>query len=363
MKNWFNRKTLLFIGAVIALLVAAGMVFFKPLMNTWMNNTVRSAMSKKNVQYADGIYAGLCGTGSPMPDINRAGPCISVLAGGHAFIVDAGEGSARNVLLMNFPIGKTEAILLTHFHSDHISDLGEMELQRWAGGSNKTPLDVIGPTGVEQVVAGFNLAFGLDAGYRVAHHGPAVMPPTGAGAVANPFELSAEYNASVVVFDEDGVKITAFKVDHRPVEPAVGYRFDYKGRSLVISGDTVYSESLLEQAQGVDMLFHEALNVNMVNMMNQNADVNGSPSIGNITHDIPSYHSTPEDAAKIAGLAGVKQLVYYHIIPPLPSPILKNMFLGDAKDYFSGPITMGEDGMLFFLPANSDKIEMKDLFK
>jgi ribonuclease Z len=103
--------------------------------------------------------------------------------------------------------------------------------------------------------------------------------------------------------------------------------------------------------------------VNMVNMMNQNADVNGSPSIGKITHDIPSYHSTPEDAAKIAGLAGVKQLVYYHIIPPLPSPILKNFFLGDARSYFSGMITMGEDGMLFFLPANSDKIEMKDLFK
>jgi ribonuclease Z len=363
MKRWFNRKTGLVLGLIILAIVVAGGLFFKPLMNTWMNSIVRSAMSKKNVQYEDGIYAGLCGTGSPMPDINRVGPCVSVLAGGHAFIVDAGEGSTRNVSLMNFPIGKTEAILLTHFHSDHISDLGEMELQRWAGGVNQTPVTVIGPTGVEQVVEGFNLAYQLDAGYRVAHHGPAVMPPTGAGAVASPFELSDEYNASVVVFDEDGVKITAFKVDHRPVEPAVGYRFDYKGRSLVISGDTVYSESLLEQAQGVDLLFHEALNVNMVNMMNQNADVNGSPSIGNITHDIPSYHSTPEDAAKIAGLAGVKQLVYYHIIPPLPSPVLKNFFLGDARNYYTGPITMGEDGMLFFLPANSEKIEMKDLFK
>jgi len=166
-----------------------------------------------------------------------------------------------------------------------------------------------------------------------------------------------------VVFDQDGVKITAFKVDHRPVEPAVGYRFDYKGRSLVISGDTVYSESLLEQSQGVDLLFHEALNETMVNMMNANAEVNNSPTIGQITHDIPSYHSTPEDAAKIAGAAGVRQLVYYHIIPPLPSPILKNFFLGDARNYYTGPITMGEDGMLFFLPANSDKIELKDRFK
>ena len=145
MKRWFNRKTGLVLGLIILAIVVAGGLFFKPLMNTWMNSLVRAAMSKKNVQYEDGIYAGLCGTGSPMPDINRAGPCISVLAGGHAFIVDAGEGSTRNVSLMNFPIGKTEAILLTHFHSDHISDLGEMELQRWAGGVNQTPVTVIGP--------------------------------------------------------------------------------------------------------------------------------------------------------------------------------------------------------------------------
>ncbi|RPH58762.1 MAG: MBL fold metallo-hydrolase, partial [Chloroflexi bacterium] len=329
----------------------------------WMNSLVRSTISSNNVQYEDGLYAGLCGTGSPMPDINRAGPCVIVLAGEHFFIVDAGSGSARNIRLMKFPIGQTDAILLTHFHSDHISDLGEMELQRWAGNANQTPIEVIGPAGVEQVVEGFNLAYQLDSGYRVAHHGPETMPPTGAGGVARPFELSDAPNASAVVFDQDGVKITAFKVDHRPVEPAVGYRFDYKGRSLVISGDTVYSESLLEQSQGVDLLFHEALNETMVNMMNANAEVNNSPTIGQITHDIPSYHSTPEDAAKIAGAAGVRQLVYYHIIPPLPSPILKNFFLGDARNYYTGPITMGEDGMLFFLPANSDKIELKDRFK
>ena len=350
-------------GVVVALLAVAGVVFFKPLANAWMNSVARSTMIKKNVQYADGLYAGLCGTGSPMPDINRAGPCITVLAGEHSFIVDAGSGSARNVRLMKFPIGQIDAILLTHFHSDHISDLGEMELQRWAGSANQTPVEVIGPAGVEQVVEGFNLAYQLDSGYRVAHHGPETMPPTGAGGVARPFELSDAPNASVVVFDQDGVKITAFKVDHRPVVPAVGYRFDYKGRALVISGDTVYSDSLLEQSHGVDLLFHEALNETRVNMINANADVSNSPTTGQIMHDIPSYHSTPEDAAKIAAAAGVKHLVYYHIIPPLPSSILKNMFLGDARDFYKGPITMGEDGMLFYLPANSDKIEMKDLFK
>lgn len=335
----------------------------KPIIKAVLQPLIRSAMAERNVQFEDGLYAGLCGSGSPLPDFRRAGSCIAVLAGKHFFVVDAGEGSTRNVLLMNLPLITADAILLTHFHSDHIADLGEMMLQRWAGGANKTPVDVIGPIGVERVVEGFNLAYQLDAGYRVAHHGAETMPPTGAGGIAKPFALSDDSNASVVVFDQDGVKVTAFKVDHRPVEPAVGYRFDYKGRSVVVSGDTVYSESLLEYSKGADVLFHEALNADMVQLMNENAGLVNSPSIKKVTHDIPSYHTTPEDAAKIASAAGVKHLIYYHTIPPLPSLILKNLFIGDAKKYYRGPITLGEDGMLVFLPANSDRIELKSVLR
>jgi ribonuclease Z len=335
----------------------------KSISSAIMQRIVRSAFLRRKVHYENGIYAGLCGTGSPLPDVHRAGACIAVLAGGHCFIVDAGEGSAKNVLLMKFPLGKADAILLTHFHSDHIADLGEMELQRWMGGSNRKPIDVIGPTGVEQVVQGFNLAYRLDSRYRVAHHGPETVPPTGAGGIAKPFVLAAEPNASLVVFDQDGVRITAFKVDHRPVEPAVGYRFDYQGRSVVISGDTVYSESLLEHARAADVLFHEALNQKMVQMMNANAGLANSPSMGKITHDIPSYHSSPEDAAKVAASAGIKHLIYYHIIPPLPSPILARLFFGDARKYFHGPISLGKDGMLIFLPVNSTQIKIKNILK
>lgn len=363
MKNRLNRKTFGIIVLLVVVIAGVGVVFYKPIENAVMQQIVQALMTKRNVHFEDGITVGLCGTGSPMPDVNRAGPCIAVVAGAHFFIVDAGEGSTKNVLLMKMPIGKTDAILLTHFHSDHIADLGEMELQRWVGGSNKTPLSVIGPTGVEQVVQGFNLAFQLDDGYRVAHHGPETVPPTGAGGVAMPFELSAEPDASTIVYNQDGVKITAFKVDHRPVVPAVGYRFDYKGRSIVISGDTLYSESLLEHARGADVLFHEALNPVMVQLMNDNSGETGSPSLAKVTHDIPDYHSTPEDAAKVAAGAGVKHLVYYHIIPPLPSPILNDLFLGSARNDYPGPITMGEDGLVVFLPANSDKIEIKNLLK
>jgi ribonuclease Z len=334
-----------------------------PLVQPLLSRLVRYVMTKRQVHFEDGLYVGLCGTGSPLPDINRAGSCIAVLAGQQFFIVDAGQGSARNVLLMNLPLRNTNAILLTHFHSDHIADLGEMMLQRWAGGANPTPVKVLGPSGVEQVVQGFNQAYQLDAGYCVAHHGPETMPPTGAGGFAQPFELAAEPDAAAVIFEQDGVKITAFRVDHRPVEPAVGYRFDYKGRSVVVSGDTVYSASLLIQAKGADILLHEALNRTMVQLMHANADVASSPSLGRITHDIPSYHATPEDAARIAAAAGVRHLIYYHIIPPLPLRLLKTFFLGEAKQHYKGSITLGEDGMLVFLPANSEQITIKNVLK
>lgn len=344
-----------FIAAGAAL---CGFVFREPLSRAFVAYIVKSKMEKPLPFQEDGLHAGLFGTGAPMPDIRRAGPSVGIVAGPHFFIVDAGSGSTRNVRLMNFPIGKLDALLLTHFHSDHISDLGEMELQRWSGG-NEAPLDVIGPRGVESVVEGFNQAYRQDAAYRVAHHGPLTMPPSGSGGIARPFDLGPESDASAVVFERDGVRITAFKVDHRPVDPAVGYRFDYKGRALVISGDTAYSPSLIEHAKGADVLFCEALNGSMVKAINENAS---SSSTKKITADIPSYHSTPEEAAKMAQAAGVGRLVFYHIIPPLPSPILRNLFLGDAKKHYTQSIVMGDDGMLISLPANSKTISIKRLF-
>ena len=320
-------------------------------------------MSKNRLQLEDGLHAFLIGTGSPLPDINRAGPCIAVMAGNKIFVVDAGEAAARNIMLCGINIGKVNALFLTHFHSDHIAGLGEMMLQRWAGGSNSKPLPVFGPTGVEQVVEGFNMAYKLDDGYRVAHHNAQVFPPSGAGGVAITFPLGDEPDASTVVLDSDGVKITAFKVDHFPAVPAVGYKFEYKGRSLVISGDTKYSESLAKQAVGVDLLLHEALNRRLVALIDKFSYLSKSPSTSNIMEAIPTYHSTPEDAARIAQKDHVGKLVLYHIIPPIPTPLYDGFFLGDAKKYYDGPITVGVDGMLISLPANSKAIETKYLLK
>ena len=348
---------------VIAVVALAAVIFARPILTAMATNLIKQRFISQSVKWDDGLYAGLAGSGGPFPDIKRAGPCVVVRAGGRLYIVDAGQGAARNVALMGFLMGKVDAVLLTHFHSDHIADLGEIMMQRWVGGSNTKPLDVIGPTGVETVVEGFNRAYSLDDGYRVAHHGEATAPPSGAGGTARPFNLSAADDAAVVVIDDGGLKVTAFKVNHTPVSPAVGYRFDYKGRSLVISGDTLPCESLTKQARGADVLFQSALQPATVRLLHDQAGLSSVPSLAKITEDIPGYHSSPEDAAKTAGAAGVKQLVLYHVTPPIPHPLLNNIYLGDAGKYYSGPITIGEDGMLFSLPANSGKISVSNPLK
>ena len=304
----------------------------------------------------DGLHVGLCGAGSPMPDPTRAGPCVVVLAGQRLFVVDAGAGGTKNLALMNLPPGRVNGIFLTHFHSDHIDGLGELMLQRWANGSWTTPVPVYGPTGVDQVVAGFMAAYSLDRGYRIAHHGEKVVPPGGFGGAPHPFASGPDL-PDVVLIDDGGLKVTAFPVHHNPVEPAVGYRFDYKGRSVVVSGDTAPSPRLEAAAKGVDVLAHEGLAPNLVAVQHQAAVTAGRTSLANITHDILSYHTSPEAAAAIAQRAGVRYLLFEHIIPPVPMEALEGPWLGRSRQIFKGTIRVGQDGDLISLPAGTTEIK------
>ena len=307
----------------------------------------------------DGLHLALCGTGSPLPNRNRAGPCTVVIAGKSMFVVDAGEGSARNISLMGLPNGQIRALFLTHFHSDHIDGMGPMMLLRWTGANHKSPLPVYGPTGVDGVIAGFNAAYAADNGYRTAHHGIVNTPPEAAGATAMAF---GDPDRPVVVYEADGLKVTAFRVDHRPVHPAVGYRFDYKGRSIVLSGDTAPSKSVEGAARGADLLVHEALEPAMVDELVRGLAKSGRKQTSEIMHDILDYHASPAQAAASAKAAGVKMLVLSHIVPPLPSSYFNAAFLGDAKKRFDGPIIIGEDGQYFSLPAGSKEIERGSWF-
>lgn len=268
----------------------------------------------------DGLHLALCGAGGPMPAPNASGACVAVVAGERVFVVDAGTDGARNLIRMGYPIGRVEGVLLTHFHSDHVDGLGELGTLRWVSVANTSPLPVYGPAGVTEVVEGFNRAYGHDKGYRQAHHGDTVAPVRGFGLEARPFSTPP---AGVLhtVLDEGGLTIEALRVDHDPADPAVGYRFTYKERSLLITGDTSQSDNIRQFASGVDLLVHDALATNVVAMMHEVAVEQGNTALAKVTLDIPDYHATPKEAAETARDAGVQHLLYYHITPPLVSDL------------------------------------------
>ncbi len=305
----------------------------------------------------DGLHVGLCGAGSPFPDDLRSGPCTAVVAGRRLFIFDSGSGASRNLARMRLNAGQIEALFLTHYHSDHIDGLGELMLQRWIQRTAQQPLPVYGPAGLEQVLQGFNEAYTLDKGYRTAHHGAAVAPPEGFGGTARPFDLPAGSGRQVLLSEPD-LEIVAFAVDHGPIHPAVGYRIRYKDRSVVISGDTSKSAAVARESQGVDLLVHEALSPQLLALLEQGLARAGRKNLAQIMHDVLNYHTTPEEAAEIAQAAGVKALVFNHIVPPLPLSALEPVFLQRAGQIYAGPLRIGADGDWFSLPAGSRAVEM-----
>jgi ribonuclease Z len=309
--------------------------------------------------FEDGLHLSLCGAGGPLPAPNASGPCVAVVAGKSLYIVDAGTDGARNLGRMGFQPGNIKGVFLTHFHSDHIDGLGEMATLRWAGGGNDLPLPVYGPTGLVRVTNGLNQAYAQDFAYRNEHHGDLVANLSGAGLEARPFD-KPELGELRLVLEEGDLKVEALTVQHSPVDPAVGYKFSYKGRTLVITGDTAQSDNIVELSKGVDLLVHEALAPNLVMMMNAAAKKLGNEVMAKVTIDILDYHASPVEAAETARDADVGHLLYYHIVPPLIFPGQEALYLNGAEDIFRD-YTVGQDGTGFSLPANSSDILANDL--
>lgn len=358
--RWLTRRRVVVAGGV--LLGAALLVLIAIRLPAVQDVMMRRGMEGRfgrdigDVLGDDVVTVLVCGSGSPLPGPDRAQACVAVFAGGHAYVFDVGAGAAANFARWLAPADRVEHVFLTHFHSDHFGGLADLSLNGWVAG-RPGPLAVHGPPGVERVVAGLEEAYALDREYRTQHHGAELLPPEAGRLSASPFEPAAE---AQIVFEEGEITIRAFLVEHDPVVPAVGYRLDYRGRSVVISGDTVRSANLVAAARDADLLLHEALAPHVVKTIEEVTRTADQPRLAKVMLDIPDYHASPVDAAHVANEANVRRLVLYHLVPGPSSGIAQDAFLRDVSRV-RGDVTLAHDGAVYALPVGTDAIHERSL--
>jgi ribonuclease Z len=309
----------------------------------------------------DALRVAVCGSSAPLPSTARAKACVAVFAGGRFYVVDTGPESVENLMLWGIPMSEIGGVFLTHFHSDHIGDLGELQLQTWAA-RRPRQLDVYGGPGVEAVVAGFNGAYSQDQAYRTKHHGEAIMPSAAWGLAPHVVVLEGAptpgKDRTGIAYDDGTLRVTAIEVDHAPIEPAYAYRFDYKGRSVVVTGDYKAHPPLAKAAAGADLLVSEALSRSMTSSLEAAARSSSRGQVETIMHDIQDYHISPEEAAAIANEAGVALLVYYHLSPAPDNFLARRLFASGVNAVRGEGWTIAEDGSLYTLPLGSNEIDV-----
>lgn len=279
----------------------------------------------------------LLGTASPSPRPDRFGPSTLIEAGNVKLLVDAGRGVPIRLWQMRVPMGRIDALLITHYHSDHVSGVPDVWLTGWLQppfGQRKTPFHVIGPKGAKELMDNLQRAYAADVKIRLADE---KNPPEGIAVKVD------EFSADGVVFEKEGVRVTAFEVDHGEViKPAYGYRIDYGGRSVVISGDTRFSENVIKYGTGADLLIHELGAAKPELLKNP------------VMQRIIDHHTVPRDVGRVFERAKPKLAVYTHIVrlsnATIPEPSLADI-LAETRETYSGPLVFGEDLMTFDVSA------------
>ena len=286
-----------------------------------------------NVQ-GQSIRVTLLGTGSPLPVMERFGPSILVEAGEQKFLFDAGRGALLRLTQTNVKYKEIQGVFFTHLHSDHVVGFPDLWLTGWLTGRRAAPLRVWGPEGTKSMMSNLEKAFEFDIKARISDN-------TGAPAGV---VIKAEDINEGVLFENNGVKITAFLVDHGRVKPAFGYRIDYAGRSVVLSGDTRRSENLIRYSKGVDLLIHEVVAPQVLERMNFPAD---------LTKTIIEYHTTPEQAGEIFSIVKPRMAVFSHIIQPIAT---ERDIIPPTRKNYTGAVELGEDLMSIDV---GEKIEIR----
>ncbi|GAA1774391.1 ribonuclease Z [Nocardioides hankookensis] len=267
------------------------------------------------------IEVTLLGTGSPLPDPHRAGPATLVRAGSATFLVDAGRGVVMRAAGAGSGPNQLTAVLLTHLHSDHVTDLGDLVTTRWITTFEPSPLIVVGPPGTKAVTAAVLESLAPDVGYRTTHHADLDGPPP----------VHVQEVSTGVVWDADDVIVRVGATDHRPVEPTLAFRIEHDGAAVVVAGDTVPCASLDALCAGADALVITAIRRDLLEPV-------PLPRL----QDILDYHSSVEDAARTATRAGVGTLVLTHYVPA-PVPGAEDEWRAVAAAHFAGRIELGDD--------------------
>jgi ribonuclease Z len=268
------------------------------------------------------IEVTLLGTGSPIPDPRRAGPSTLVRARGGTFLVDCGRGVQQRAAAVGVGANSLTALLLTHLHSDHIADLGDVIITRWVTTfTDQVPLPIIGPPGTAEMVDATLKAFGHDICYRIAHHADLTAPP----------QVEVHEYTDGMVWDRDGVRIRVAPTDHRPVAPTIGFRIEHDDASVVLAGDTVPCASLDDLASGAGALVHTVIRKDLIEALPQQR-----------IRDICDYHSSVEEAAATASRAGVGILILTHYVPGIAAG-QEDDWRALAASAFDRQIELGDD--------------------
>ena len=284
---------------------------------------VSLAACLSTVCYSQTLKVTLLGTGNPRPRIDRFGPSILVEAGKETLLFDCGRGATIRLSQASVPFSSVTALFLTHLHSDHVVGLPDLWLTGWIMGRH-VPLQVWGPTGTVDMLKGLEQAYAFDVHMR--RDVDEQLPAQGA-------VLMGKDIGEGVVYESNGVKVTAFLVDHGPVKPALGFRVDYQGHAVVLSGDTRPSDNLIKFSRGTDVLVHEVF------------DPEAYREVGNsLTPEqrkrVREHHSTPEEAGTVFTKVAPKLAVYSHIVPPDVPDVIPH-----TRKTYSGPLEVGEDLM------------------
>jgi ribonuclease BN (tRNA processing enzyme) len=271
----------------------------------------------------------LLGTGGgPRPTKARAAPGQVILSHGLAYVIDCGNGVPRQLVMAGVPLASLRHIFITHQHSDHNADYGNLILLAWTAGL-RTPVDTWGPPPLDRMTRLFFEMNKYDIDIRTSNEGRVPLPP-----LVHVHEIQAEGE----VMRDDHLRVTSALVDHPPVVPAFGYRFDAPDRSIVISGDTAPSEKVVKLARGADVLVHSAMYPDAIDRL-----VSRVPNAAALKASILAHQTSAEQAGRVAQAAGVKTLVLSHFVPSDDPEITDQMWADAAQIHFRGQVIVGRD--------------------